>query len=42
MRRATWLAVGMAVGAGGTVWSSRRLARLSERARQRSGLAKAR
>jgi hypothetical protein len=33
MRRAVWLAAGVALGAGGTAWSSRRLARLAARAR---------
>ncbi|MDE3085290.1 MAG: hypothetical protein KGJ77_00865, partial [Acidobacteriota bacterium] len=30
-RRGTWLAVGVAIGAGGSSWSRRRLARLKAR-----------
>jgi len=32
-RRVRWLALGAALGAGGAVWSQRRLATLAERAR---------
>ena len=31
MRRPLWLAAGMAIGAGGTLWTRRRLERLSRR-----------
>ncbi|HAM03313.1 MAG TPA: hypothetical protein DCQ30_13975 [Acidimicrobiaceae bacterium] len=33
MRRGLWLTAGVVIGAGGTAWSSRRLARLGARAR---------
>jgi hypothetical protein len=33
IKRATWLTVGAALGAGGTLWARRRLQLLSERAR---------
>jgi hypothetical protein len=31
MRRARWLATGVAIGAGGTIWAKRRLGTLQER-----------
>lgn len=34
MRRGLWLAAGVVIGAGGTAWSSRRLAQLGARARR--------
>jgi hypothetical protein len=34
-RRASWLALGAALGAGGTIWARRRLELLSERLKSR-------